>query len=257
MSGRRGLGEEAATFAVALRFLTRLPVPGGLHSPAREAKAVRYYPAVGMLVGAAGAAVFWIAALLWPPLVALLLATAATLALTGAFHEDGLADTFDGIGGGADRARALAIMKDSRIGTYGAAALGLALALKLAGLSALDAALVPAALVAGHGLSRLSALLMVATGRYARPEGTAGFTAEGIGAASLLVALATGLLCLALAGIAAGWGAALAGIAGLAVGHGLARFAFERRLGGYTGDTLGCVQQMSEIGFYLGIAAWL
>lgn len=242
--------EEAATLTVAVQFLTRLPVPGHVWTPARERAAVRWYPLVGALVGALSASALLAAAAIWSPPIAALLAMAAGLLLTGAFHEDGLADTFDGMGG-ATRERALAIMRDSRLGTYGLLALALALGLKVAALSDLPAPRAAAALVAGHALSRLSAVLVIATAAYARDDGTGKFTAAGVSGASLLVASLTGLATLPLLG--SGWAAALAGVA---AGHGLARLAFQRRLGGYTGDCLGATQQLSELGLYLALAAW-
>jgi adenosylcobinamide-GDP ribazoletransferase len=249
------LNDEAAALLLAVQFLTRLPTGDPGFTPARMAASPRYYPLVGALVGALGALVLLAAgaALPWP--VAVLASTAATVALTGALHEDGLADTFDGLGG-ATRERSLAIMRDSRLGSFGALALGLTLAAKVAALAALPAALAAAALVAGHGASRLSSVAVVATSRYLRPAGAAGFTAEGIGAGGLALAAATGGLCLL--GLAAVAGLAAAGAAlGLVAGHALARVSFERRLRGYTGDCLGAVQQLSELGLYLGLVAWL
>ena len=167
------------------------------------------------------------------------------------------ADVFDGVGGGLTRKRALEIMKDSRIGTYGAAALILALALKAATLAALPAEVVILALVAGHGLSRFSAVLVIATSAYVRDHGTAKPVAEGVSRESLLIAGAIALLLWLV--LAAGLGpiAALLGLAGLTLGHWAMRCVFERKLGGYTGDCLGAVQQGSELGLYLGILAWL
>lgn len=244
----RRVREEAATLGVAVQFLTRLPVPAAW-TPDRERAAVRYYPLVGAGVGAVAAAALLGAAALWPPLVAVLLGTAATLLLTGAFHEDGLADTFDGLGA-SSRERALEVMRDSRVGTYGLLALTMTLALKVASLAALPPALAAVALVAGHGLSRLSAVLVIATGAYARDHGTGKFTASGVSRGGLVAALATGVLLLAPLGSAAG-----VALVGLGAGHLLARTTFERRLGGYTGDCLGATQQLSEVGLYLTLAA--
>ena len=99
---------------------------------------------------------------------------AAGLALTGAFHEDGLADTFDGIGASAaDADRALEIMRDSRLGTYGSVALFMALGIKFAALSSVAPATVCVALIAGHGLPRLSSVAVMQTGRYLRETGAA------------------------------------------------------------------------------------
>ncbi|RZL97119.1 MAG: hypothetical protein EOP73_26145, partial [Variovorax sp.] len=129
-------------FLLALQFFTRIPVTGRLarwvgYSPAMLRASAAHFPAVGWVVGAIGALAFALASVLWPPAVAAVLATVATVLATGAFHEDGLADVADGLGGTQDRARALEIMRDSRIGAFGAIALVLALGLKLATLAAL------------------------------------------------------------------------------------------------------------------------
>lgn len=249
---------EVASFLLAVQFLTRLPInTETLYTPARMAGAVRYYPLVGSLVGAMCALVFWLAHLIFPVFISVLLSVAVGLLITGAFHEDGLADTFDGIGGGHTREHALEIMKDSRLGTYGTAALVCALAIKTSALISLPAALIPLALIAAHGLSRLSSVLVIATSQYVRAEGTGKPVAEGASAITLMVALATGAALLALWCM---WQPALALLwagGGLILGHIAIRLFFEPKLGGYTGDTLGAVQQVSEIGIYLGWAAWL
>jgi adenosylcobinamide-GDP ribazoletransferase len=232
-----------------------LPVPA-TGAPGEMAAALRYFPAVGLAIGAVAAAVLLLAATRFAAVPAVLVSTAAAALLTGALHEDGLADTLDGLGG-ANRERALAIMRESTIGTYGALGLGLVIATKVATLAALAPAAAATALVAGHATSRLSLLFVIASARYARPGGTGGFTAAGVATADLVIAGATGLLCLA--GLAAGLGGivALGGAAGMVVGHALARALFERRLGGYTGDCLGATQQLSELGLLLGVAACL
>ena len=249
--------DEGASFLLALQFLTRLPVGfGRFYSSERMAAAVRYYPLVGLLVGGLSAGVFFLSHLMFPDWIAVLLAIAAGLLLTGAFHEDGLADTFDGVGGGLTRERALEIMKDSRLGTYGTLAIVIALALKAGALIALAPELIIAAFIAGHGLSRLSSVLTIATSRYVRDEGMGKPVAGGVSPASLAVALMTGgviimVWCLFQAPVALAWAGT-----GLVAGHLLMRLFFEPKLGGYTGDTLGAVQQASEIGFYLGLVAW-
>jgi adenosylcobinamide-GDP ribazoletransferase len=251
------LHEEARALALAWTFLTRVPLPVGPRpTPRRLAAALRYLPLVGILIGAVGALALLLAAQALPMVPAVLLSIAATVALTGALHEDGLADTLDGLGG-ADADRALAIMRDSRIGTYGALGLGLTLALKASALALMPLGVAAAALVAGHATSRLSSLALVATSAYARDAGTGGFTAAGVSRRALALATAVGAVVLLLAMPFAGFGAVVTGIVGLAVGHLLARAAFERRLGGYTGDCLGATQQLSEAGFYLGLLAWL
>ena len=147
-------------FLCAVQFLTRVPTPAlrGFESD-WISRSARYFPLVGMLVGGVCAAVFWGAAQLWSGWLPALLAIAAGVLVTGAFHEDGLADTADGLGGGSTLAKRLTIMKDSRIGTYGALALGLVLALKAAALAELPAGLGAWALVAAHAGGRGAAVL--------------------------------------------------------------------------------------------------
>lgn len=243
------LREEWKVFLLAVQFLTRVPVNPDW-SEARMAATPRWYPAVGLLVGAVGATVFWAASWIFPTVMALILSTGATVLLTGAFHEDGFADFCDGLGGAVTRERALEIMRDSRLGTYGAVGLGLLLAAKIAALATVPGPMVLWALIAGHAASRASAVLVIATSDYVRDHGTGKPVAtgrDGLGPAWLVALLA--LLPLG--------GSAVGAVAGLALGHLAVRRVFERRLGGYTGDCLGAVQQASEVGLYLGIAAWV
>lgn len=244
---------ELAAFFAAIGYFTRLPVPGWVgYSADGLSQAARYLPAIGLLVGGLGGLVFWLAQYVWPQSVAVVLAMVATIALTGAFHEDGLGDTADGLGGGWDKAKILTIMKDSRVGSYGVIAIVLALLGKFALLAALPAGQVLAALVAGHAVSRGCAVSLMATMDYARDDeaSKARPVATRLGIGSLVCALffaALPLLLLdpqqrlpavALAVVATFWLAAKC----------------RRWLGGYTGDCLGAVQQLAEIAFYLGLA---
>ena len=266
--------EELRTFVLAVQFLTRLPAPAEqAYSPERLAASVRHYPLVGALVGAFCAGLFWLADFALPGSVALLLAVAAGLALTGAMHEDGLADSFDGIGAGTNlgggqgadedadnrsdlqRSRMLDIMRDSRLGTFGATALIMALAIKVAALASLPPLAVCVALIVGHGLSRLSCIVLMQTSTYVRKAGVATPMAGRFGFLSWLTVLTTAAVLLAGLFLLLGPLAASLALVGLIAGHTLMRLAFERQLGGYTGDTLGAVQQASEIGFYLGVSA--
>jgi adenosylcobinamide-GDP ribazoletransferase len=248
--------DELVALLLAVQFLTRLPVPRDLpYSEARMVRAVGWYPAVGGVIGVLGAAVFTIASVTAAP-VAAMAAVAATVLATGAFHEDGLADAADGLGGGQDREAALRIMRDSRIGSYGALALIAVLGLKVAALSGLSVTHAAAALIAGHTLSRVAPVLVIARTAYAREEG-AKFTAPRVEPAGLRIALATGAAAALCAALALGAGAVLTGI----VLGGLPALWFrrfcQRRIGGYTGDTLGATQQLAETGFYLGVLACL
>ena len=150
------LRNELEYFFGAIRFFTRLPVPAWVgHSSEALASSTRYFPAVGLVVGGIAALVFFLTSYVWPLTLAVLVSMAATLYITGAFHEDGWSDTIDGLGGGWEKERVLAIMKDSRIGSYGAAALIIMLLAKFCALIELKPSLIPLAMIAGHVLSRL------------------------------------------------------------------------------------------------------
>lgn len=268
---------EIRLFFIALQFLTRVPVPRAVgFEPAWLQACLRHFPLVGACVGAWAALVLWLALLLWPPLVASAVSLAATVWLTGAFHEDGLADTCDALGGAVSRERALTIMKDSRIGSYGAVALVLALVLKVATVAGLASA-VPAdglvwaatAVIWSHAVSRAAPVWLVWRLPYAGD-------AEHAKAKPLATQVSGGGLVIALAwvGVASGaavsattWGGeaswavvlgtALSALAACAlVTLGCARW-LRRRLGGFTGDTLGATQQIVELVGLLSWLAWL
>ena len=250
--------EELAVFLLAVQFLTRWPVRShDLFTEARLTAATRYYPLVGALIGAFSGGVFWLAHLVFPASLAIVLATAASLLATGAFHEDGFADTCDGLGGGTTRERALEIMRDSRLGTYGAAGLGLMLAAKVLALAATPPEAVPWLLIAAHAASRSSAVLAIATGTCLRDAGIARPVADAVTPDRLAFVLATGLAAVCVLLAVTTPATVLAGLGGLAIGHLAMRGLYERKLGGYTGDCLGAVQQTSELGMYLGVAAVL
>ena len=245
-----------AAFLAAWMFLTRIPVRTKTLGKSDFEAAPAFYPLVGILIGAIGAIGFALGSVMGGSIIGAIFATAATLLATGAFHEDGLADLFDGLGASTPE-RMMEIMRDSRLGTFGAAALFVALSLKVAALSSILPWSALAALPVAHGLSRLSAVIVIATSNYARPEGIAKPVAGGIARNGLIVVWLTGLIALLIFGLFVGIGAAISAVVGLCVGHGATRLLFERKLGGYTGDCLGAVQQVSEIGFYLGLLAWL
>lgn len=246
---------ETEYFLGAIRFFTRLPVPTWVgHSAEALNQSARYFPAVGLLVGVIGALVFWLALSLWPQSVAVLLSMAATIYATGAFHEDGLSDAADGLGGGWDKLRILEIMKDSRVGSYGVVALWLGLSGKFVLLSALDAALVPWALIAGHAVSRYCSTLLLATMDYVREDllAKAKPLATRLSPAALLVAT---LFAAAALPALPGRAVLVASVFALLASAWLAA-KFQRWLGGYTGDCLGATQQVAEIAFYLGLLTY-
>lgn len=265
---------ELRLFLVAVQFLTRVPAPRWVgFEPAWLQSCLRHFPLVGACVGLWSAATLHAALSFWPPLVASALSLAATIWLTGAFHEDGLADTFDALGGAVERERALAIMKDSRIGSYGAVALALACILKVAIVAALAADASPraigwaaAALVWSHAASRAAPGWIVACLPYAgsvqasraRPL-TERMSSRGFWIGMGWIALAS----LAIIGMAASVGveqrtralyAVLFACAAGAVATAWCLRWLRRRLEGYTGDTLGATQQLVELSSLL---AWL
>ena len=245
--------EEWTVFRLAAQFLTRLPVGAPDWSEVRMAETPRWYPAVGVLVGLIAGAALWLGSFV-SPLFGAVAALAAGALATGCFHEDGFADLCDGLGGGATRERALEIMRDSRLGTYGVLGLTLLLAGKAAALAAMPVELGIAALVAAHALGRLSAVIVMVTARYVRDHGT-GKPVEA-GAPGWWLGVLTGALALGPVAVLVPWGAALA-VGLLAASHWEARRRFERRLGGYTGDCLGAVEQLGELAVLAGIAtAW-
>ncbi|MDZ4212864.1 MAG: adenosylcobinamide-GDP ribazoletransferase, partial [Methylotenera sp.] len=164
--------QEWRRWLLALGFFTRIPVPD--YPDFKDAElnhAAKYFPLVGVLVGLVGALIFYLTSLALPQSIAVLLSMAATIYLTGAFHEDGLADSADGLGGGWSRERILTIMQDSRLGAYGAIALFLMLFGKFQILQVMNPFVIPLALVCGHALSRLAAVWIMRQLTYVRSEG--------------------------------------------------------------------------------------
>ena len=241
---------ELEHFLGAIRFFTRLPVPDwvGHGSDALE-RSARYFPAVGLLVGGIGALVFGLFFFIWPKTLAILASMAATLYVTGAFHEDGWGDTVDGFGGGWEKTQILTIMKDSRIGSFGAIALVLILLAKFFALIEIEPKLLPVVLIAGHAFSRLCSTSLLYTLDYVRDEGKAKPLATRIEKGALIFAAVTALVpMLLLPPAQTFFGLVFAGLAT----WWLARM-FKRRIGGYTGDCLGAVQQLAEVAFYAGL----
>ena len=253
--GSSGPIEEFRLVLAAIQYFTRLPMPSWVgHSEARLQGTARYFSLVGVLVGGVGALAYWAASQVLPAPLPAILSTAATILLTGALHEDGLADTFDGLGGGATRERALVIMKDPRVGSFGVIALVLTLLLKIAALNSLPAAIVPLALIAGHAFSRACAISLLFVSNYVgSPEQSrAQPVARRMGSGEFFFATVVGMVPLLGCGI---YGF-VAGLFAIPVWLTLTRW-FMRRLGGFTGDTLGATQQLTEIAFYLGVlASW-
>lgn len=270
-------------YLLAVQFFTRLPVTGRLaawvgFSPDMLRASAAHMPGVGALVGLIAAAV--LAAALWAlpavpasPWLAVALSTVASVMLTGAFHEDGLADLTDGLGGSYHKERALDIMKDSRIGSFGAIALVLALLVKCAVLAVLTQAhpvLGVVVLFTAHVVSRGLPLLTIRTLPHVgdTPSSKSKPLADAVSSAALCAALLWCVLAVAVVlclpfggwvpwGFAAGALGLGGGLLGATLGWAWVWRLLNRRLQGFTGDGLGTTQQISEIGFYIGVAVAL
>ena len=245
-------------FFNALRFMTIFPVPSSETATAPDwlSRCAKFFPAVGICVGLVSAAALLLASSIWNPVIAALLAVAASIVVTGALHEDGLADTADGFGGGWSVEKRLAIMKDSRIGAYGALALTFGIALRVTALAEMPLWTGAAALIAAHAAARITPAFVMNALPYAGDTAAmkvsyadAPVSSNDIWFALLVAGCA--LVPLALVSISSV-------ISGLLLGAMLAAALalWARRLiDGYTGDVLGAIEQMFEIGFLLGVAA--
>ena len=229
--------------AAAFMLLTRLPVPGSAGAP-DMARCVWAFPVVGLAVNLAAGAVYWLGyAAGLPPLLAAAWTVAAALAMTGALHEDGLADTADGFGGGGSRERKLEIMRDSRIGSFGALALLLSVLVRVAAIAALARpGVVAAALVAAGMLGRSGMVLPMIVLRPARADGmgaSMGRLRVGSAAVGLGMAVAASFALLPARPAAA------VVLLSVAVSLGMAKLA-AAQIGGYTGDVLGACEVATE-----------
>lgn len=228
---------------VAFGFLTRIPVPSLAWRDDDLRRALPAFPLVGLVVGGLAALVYWGAWQVLPPTPAAVLAVAVAVAITGAFHEDGLADVFDGFFGGYTPDRRLAIMHDSRIGTFGGAALVCSLLLRVSLLASLSPADGVAALVGGHVLGRGAILLAGPVSRPADPHSSGAAVAEPAGRVGLAVgALVTLLPVGLLLGPVVWVPVAVAVVVTLSwvalAGH---------KVGGITGDVLGATNQLVHL----------
>ncbi len=258
--------KEWNLFLTAIMFLTRIRVPASIgHEPDYLQKSLKYFPLTGWIVGAISALVFLVFNKFLSGDIAILASMIAGILTTGAFHEDGFADTCDGFGGGWTREKILLIMKDSRIGVFGAIGLMAVLSAKFLLLKELPGFLPDLAnpvanifinyrffiiaLLAAHSLSRLMPVLVIRYFDYAADPDTSKSKPLATGklnTGELSFAMITGLLPFALLS----WPFLLTIPAVLYAAYELARY-FKKWIGGYTGDCLGAIQQVSELVFYL------
>ncbi|MDH4438899.1 MAG: adenosylcobinamide-GDP ribazoletransferase [Rhizobium sp.] len=250
--------------ARAMAFLSRLPVPDRFFEghDGNLSKTVAVFPLAGLLIALPSAALLGLLVVIGaPPMIAALTALALQILLTGALHEDGLSDTADGLGGGRDRERALAIMKDSRIGTYGALALILSVGLRVSCVAALATVISPLAIaliwLAAAAFSRAAMVWHWSALPPAKADGVA--AAAGLpdpGAARRAVAAGIAVPALLAFFVLPLWSTGLALVASCLLTAGFTRFV-RSKISGHTGDTIGASQQIAEIGFLLSLAILL
>ena len=250
--------QELTYLFSGLSFYTRVPCPAWVkYSPQNLNKSRKYLPLIGLLIGAFAAVVFYLSNWLLPASISIALSMIATVYLTGAFHEDGLADCADGFGGGWDKAQILSIMKDSRIGAYGTISLLLILGLKfmlLWELQLVSAELMMLALVMGHSLSRLMASLIMQFYDYVSEHDTS--KSKTVTSANLnLIEMLWSLVPIAMLLIYMAAFQFFSAILPLLLLTWFMARTYKGRIGGYTGDCLGATQQLTEVLFYMALIA--
>lgn len=246
--------EELRIFLTALMFYTRIPLPSNdYHSAEYINKATRYFPLIGWIVGAVSFAVFWLCNVLFDTEIAVFCSLIAGVLVTGAFHEDGLADVFDGFGGGWTKSRILEIMKDSRVGAYGVIALIFSFGLKYLSLhnflnktESTDFLFIALVFISYHSLARLTAVTIVFTSNYSREDESskAKPIAKANGYSEVIGAFLFGLLPLAALCLFEAKYAFV--VFTLVLLWYFSKRYFEKWIDGYTGDCLGAVEQIAE-----------
>ncbi len=243
---------EIQVFLTAIQLYTRIPVSRFLkYSDENLNRSTRYFPLIGLITGGISAGVFLGTHTIFSTAISLLLAITVSILITGAFHEDGLADTFDGFGGGQTPEKILEIMKDSRIGTFGAIALLAALALKFAFLMEVRIETLPLLIITAQMFSRIFPVLMIQTATYVRTDSSGKFkpVATRQSLSGLVFAIISGIGLIPLLPPSY----LLIIIPGNFLFFLGFRWYVNRKIGGYTGDVLGALQQLSELVFYCAV----
>lgn len=248
---------EFKIFITALTFYTRIPCyQFADFNNDRLERTAKYFPLVGFIIGMIAAGAYILMSLVCSHSVSVLISIITTIILTGAFHEDGFADTCDGFGGGQDKKQILTIMKDSRLGTYGAIGIFFILLAKFVLLLDIPLELIVLTIITGHTLSRAGVLITMFIYQYAYDNDEISKSkpmAKSISIPGLLFGMFTGVLPLYLMGPSFTLGIIPIVITALLMGH-----YFKKRIDGYTGDCLGAIQQVNEVIFYffIVVATW-
>jgi len=246
-----GASEHVRAYAVrgAIQFLTRIPAPTS-HAGRLDA-AVAWFPLVGTLIGTIIAAVVLAASHLVPMSIAAALGVLMGVLVTGAFHEDGLADIADAFAGGWSVEQRLEILKDPRHGSYGVAALSGSIIIRILAVAALAPMVAAAGLIAAHTMARAVAVASMRTGPLARAEGLGARYVSTVSIGRIIVATVSGL---AISTVVIGWWVAPA-ILVAAVPAGAVITLARRRIGGLSGDVLGAIEQVAEIAVLVTVVA--
>ncbi len=244
------LKKEITIFFTALVYFTRIPCYKlANYSEECMRKIEKYSPLVGIIVGSIGAIVYILASLILPDKIAILLSMISTILATGALHEDGFADFCDGFGGGHTKEQILKIMKDSCIGTYAAVGLICILGLKFFTLKEIQPEILALTLISAHAISRFATTSIMFTHKYARDDTSKSKsynTTQKLSLEDLIFSALFGLLPLILLGFKY-----FLIIIPLFFTRQIMGWQLSKRINGYTGDTLGAVQQISEVVFYI------
>jgi adenosylcobinamide-GDP ribazoletransferase len=241
---------EIKVLFTAIMFYTRIPVPKSTgFSNDNLNKSSKYFPLVGIIVGGVGAVSFIGSNYLLSTQTSVLLSILSMIMLTGAFHEDAIADFCDGFGGGYTKKRILEIMKDSQIGTYGAVSLIVLIVLKVLLLSEINPKQIPFVIIAAHALSRVNPIILMYTSKYIRDDDSSKSkpVGEKKSVGVLIIAILLGIVPMFFLPYVVAPLIAITLIL-IMLYH---RYYIHKKIGGYTGDILGALQQFSEIGFYI------
>jgi adenosylcobinamide-GDP ribazoletransferase len=247
--------KEFGKLVHAIGFFSRIRIPQSVwvHAePWRLDDCAAWFPVAGLVIAVVPAGIWLLGSTFLPAGVAAGLSLACGMWLTGCLHEDGLADTADGLGSPRPKEKALEIMRDSRTGVYGAAALIVSVLLRWSAVMAMAPTAGALALLISHSTGRAAIALALANSRYARTEGAGSLVSQGITQGRLGRAIGCALL---IGGVLGGWAGLFAAVVGLVVAVYVMQ-RVDKRLGGYTGDTLGAMEQFAEITAIIVVAAY-
>ncbi len=250
----KSIKKEWTVFVTALVYFTRLPFGKFIeYSKENTSRAIKYFPFVGVFVGFVSASVFMLAMQFFPKELAVALSMLSSVLFTGSLHEDGFSDSCDGFGGGWKKEQILRIMKDSSLGVYGAIGLIFILAIKFLTLKYIDYTVIPFMLFVAHTFSRFCSVFAVYIKDYARNDNTskAGAIARSITTCGLIFSLIPPLITIAVSSYLLNTYRIVIIIIPVFIIALLMIAYFNKRIGGYTGDCLGAIQQITEVSLYL------